>query len=371
MDRRETERLLAAIRQARATGDDAATAMVIRVCGSAYRREGTRMLIRNGGSCVCALSGGCLEPDVVERAQHVIATGQPIIVRYDLADDSLFGLSIGCSGAVDIRIERIEDEAVFDEWLDVLERAEPAVLVTVLSGTLPARMLVRQNGDTTGSLGSRALDAVAAGHALDRLGDAFPSSGAEIIGSTEIFLEVSVPPPQLVIFGAGHDAVPVASWAWAMGCDVTVVDVRKSFLTDERFPYATRVLAHPSEVAAQGRVSPRTFVIVMNHHLERDRDSLGCALTAGAAYVGVLGPRSRYEKLLAQLDKDGFRSSPATLAQVRSPVGLSLGAETPEEVAVSILGEILAVRRGFSGGFLNGQTRSLHRSAASRALAAS
>ena len=142
MDRRETERLLAAIRQARAAASAAALATVVRVKGSAYRREGTRMFVRRNGTYECALSGGCLEPTVAEAAARVIATGDPVIVSYDLADDSVWGLGIGCSGAVDIRIERIGDDAMTNEWLAILERGEAAVLVTPLSG-VSGRMIVR------------------------------------------------------------------------------------------------------------------------------------------------------------------------------------------------------------------------------------
>ena len=144
MDRRETERLLDAIRQARAAGEPAALATVVRVKGSAYRREGTRMFVRQNGTYECALSGGCLEPTVAEAAARVIATGEPVIVSYDLADDSVWGLGIGCSGAVDIRIERLDDDAITREWLTILERGEAAVLVTPLSG-VSGRMIVRDS----------------------------------------------------------------------------------------------------------------------------------------------------------------------------------------------------------------------------------
>src|SRR3977135_4340190 len=135
MDRRETEGLLDAIRQARAAGEPAAIATVVRVKGSAYRREGTRMLVRQNGTYECALSGGCLEPSVAEGSLRVIETGEPRIVSYDLADDSLWGLGMGCSGAVDVRIERLDDDPMTPQWLDVLERGDRAVLATPLSGT--------------------------------------------------------------------------------------------------------------------------------------------------------------------------------------------------------------------------------------------
>ena len=136
VDRRETERLLEVIRQARAAGEPAALATVVRVKGSAYRREGTRMFVRQDGTYECSLSGGCLEPTVAEAAARVIATGEPVIVSYDLADDSVWGLGIGCSGAVDIRIERLEDDAITRAWLTILERGDAAVLVTPLSGVV-------------------------------------------------------------------------------------------------------------------------------------------------------------------------------------------------------------------------------------------
>jgi xanthine/CO dehydrogenase XdhC/CoxF family maturation factor len=155
-----------------------------------------------------------------------------------------------------------------------------------------------------------------------------------------------------------------------LGFSITVVDVREAFLTPARFPGATLVCAHFSQFA--DRVKPRAgaFMLVMNHHVERDQESLRFSLESDAAYIGVLGPRSRYEKLLAGLAAQGYEPDASKLSRVRSPVGLSLGAETPQEVALSILGEILAIRRGFDGGFLSGLTRSLH-SPDSRLLASS
>jgi xanthine/CO dehydrogenase XdhC/CoxF family maturation factor len=141
MDRRETERIVQAIRDVRAAGERAAIATVVRVRGSAYRREGTRILVRQDGTFECLLSGGCLEPAVVDAAARVIAGGDPVIVSYDLEDDSLWGLGIGCSGAVDIRIERLDDDAITAAWLDMLERGDPAVLVTPLAGA-SGRLLV-------------------------------------------------------------------------------------------------------------------------------------------------------------------------------------------------------------------------------------
>jgi xanthine/CO dehydrogenase XdhC/CoxF family maturation factor len=370
MDRRETEKLLEAIRQARAAGEAAALATVVRIKGSAYRREGTRMLVRQDRSFECALSGGCLEPDVAEAAARVIATGEPITMSYDLADDSVWGLGIGCSGAVDIRIERVEDDPITHEWLRILERGETAVLVTPLSGAA-GRMIVRDAGERMGSLTKAELERDVVSSARARVGTVFPASGAETIGEAEIFFEVATPPPALVVFGAGHDAPPLAQLAWNVGFSVTLVDARDAFLTAERFPNAVLVPSHFRQFGERVRLRAASFVLIMNHHVERDRESLRFALESDAGYIGVLGPRLRYERLLAALTDDRYMAPASRLAVVRSPVGLALGAETPHEVAVAIVSELLATRRGFEGGFLSGSVASLHRPDDQRALATS
>ena len=369
MARRETERILDAVRRARAVGEPAAMAVVVRVRGSAYRREGTRMFVRMDGTYECALSGGCLEPTVAEAAARVIATGEPAIVSYDLAEDSIWGLGIGCSGAVDIRIEPVLDDAITDAWLTMLERGEAGVLVTPLYG-VSGRLIV-DGARVVGRLSDPVVEAWAIAHARARLGEAYPASAAERTASAELFYDVAPPPPPLVIFGAGHDAAPVADLAWNLGFTVTVVDVRDAYLAAHRFLGAVSLRAHFSEFRERVTIGPRTFVLIMNHHVERDRESLRFSLDSGAAYIGVLGPRARYDRLLAGLATTGYVPDPSRAASVRSPVGLALGAETPEEVALSIVGEMLAVLRGFEGGFLSGAAGSLHRPEASRLVARS
>jgi xanthine/CO dehydrogenase XdhC/CoxF family maturation factor len=328
------------------------------------------MFVRQDRSFECALSGGCLEPDVAEAAARVIASGDPITMSYDLADDSVWGLGIGCSGAVDIRIERIEDDAFTREWLRILAQDETAVLVTPLAGA-GGRMIVHASGDGWGNLSDAGVERDAVSRARARLAAPFPASGPEMIGDAEIFFEIATPAPELIIFGAGHDAPPAAHLAWDVGFSVTIVDPREAFLTAGRFPHAALVPTHFSELGARVRPSAGSFVLIMNHHVERDRESLRFALESDAGYIGVLGPRSRYDKILAALAADGYVPPASRLAVVRSPVGLALGAETPHEVAVAIVSEILATRRGFEGGFLSGSVASLHRPDDQRALAAS
>jgi xanthine/CO dehydrogenase XdhC/CoxF family maturation factor len=232
------------------------------------------------------------------------------------------------------------------------------------------RLLVQPSG-TEGSLGNASLDEHARTSARERLNAFVPLSGSDWIDDAELFFEVSVPPPDLVVFGAGSDVEPLARFAWDLGFAVTLVDAREAFVTEARFPHATRVLSHFSRFPETVRLTDRTSVVIMNHHLERDRESLRFALGSAAPYIGVLGPRSRFDKLTRALAADGFALDDGHRSRLRSPVGLALGAETPEEIALSILGEILARQRGFDGGFLAGSSESLHRPRSNSAFARS
>jgi xanthine/CO dehydrogenase XdhC/CoxF family maturation factor len=369
MNRRETERILRAIGEARHAGQRVALATVVRVSGSAYRREGARIVVREDGSYECLVSGGCLEPTVADAAAHVIETGRSSIKQYDLQEDSIWSLGVGCSGAVDILIERVDDDPMTRSWLRILEHAEPGVLVRRLS----ALNLVLLVSDTQvlGTLGDVTLDREAAERARVQLGTTFPQSGLERVGDEELFFEVSVPPPNLLVFGAGADAEPLVAQGWSVGFNVAVVDARDAFLKADRFPHATLISSHFSRFSETVPLSDRSFVVIMNHHLERDRESLRFALGSPAPYVGVLGPTARFERLLSGLRADGWVADATALARVRSPIGLALGAETPEEIAISILGEMLALQRGFDGGFLTGRRVSLHRVPENSALARS
>jgi xanthine/CO dehydrogenase XdhC/CoxF family maturation factor len=369
MNRREAERFLTALHALRADGRPAASAVVVRVHGSAYRREGTRMLIRPDGTYECALSGGCLEPAVADAAARVIESGTPALLTYDLADESVWGLNLGCGGAVDVLIERLDDDEATTAWLSALARGEAAVLMTSLGGASGRRVRLA-SGVSIGRLSDPSIDRDADERAHAMLSTEPAVSVAERLGHADLFFEVNAPAPHLVIFGAGQDAVPLSRQAWGLGFDVTVVDARASYLREDLFPDVRLVLTSFDDMAGEA-ILPGSAVVVMNHHVDRDRASLRCALGSEAAYIGVLGPRARFLQLVRGLESEGMRVSAEALARVHSPVGLALGAETPEEVALSILAEVLAVRRGFEGGSLNGSTSQLHRPAAIRSFARS
>lgn len=359
MNAAETRALLSALHAAQLRGQAAAIATVVGVHGSAYRREGTRMLVLDDGAQVCMLSGGCLEAEVVEVALEVIRTGSAALTHYDLSEDATWGLGIGCGGSVDVRVERVEGgDPVMAAWLAALDQGELAALVVPLHGE--GKLLVRPGGDVLGVIQPADLTEFAVQAARARLSELEPRAVTLVSpDGTPVFIDVSTPPPQLVLYGAGHDAMPLSAQAHALGYDVHVIDPREAYLTPGRFPGATLHPLAPDELAAF-TPSARAHLVIMNHHLDRDRVCLHHALNTGAAYVGVLGPRSRAEQLLADLGAEGVTFSAKQLSHLRSPIGLWLGAEAPEEVAMSILAELMAWRRGYDGSFLSGRQGRIH-----------
>ncbi|GGL89223.1 hypothetical protein GCM10010840_29160 [Deinococcus aerolatus] len=359
MNAAETRALLDALNAATARGQRAAIATVVGVQGSAYRREGTRMLVLEDGAQVCMLSGGCLEAEVVEVALEVIRSGTPTVTHYDLSEDATWGLGIGCGGSVDVRVERVErEDPVMGAWLAALEKGELAALAVPLKSE--GRLLIRPDGETQGHLSPAPLHDFAVQAAQERLGQLEPRAVTLAApDGTPIFIDISTPPPVLVLYGAGHDAMPLARGAHDLGYEVHVIDPRRAYLTPGRFPGATLHDLAPEDL---GQFVPpaRASLLIMNHHLDRDRVCLQHALNSGAPYVGVLGPLSRAQGLLDELETEGVTFSAEARSRLRAPVGLRLGAEAPEEVALSILAELMAWRRGYSGGFLSGHAGRIH-----------
>ncbi len=358
------EKLLKAVDGAREAGERLALATVVRIKGSAYRREGAKMLVTEGGRQVCMISGGCLEGEVGEIARRVIQTGEPSLHAFDLDEDVVWGLGLGCGGSVDVYIEPFDEREAHAAWWRVLRENRAGALATVLgsaTGGVPrtARMFIGEAGETLGNLGDAGLERTLTTWAEEKLAQLYPRAETRRFtlddGEAEVFLDVTTPPLELTLFGAGHDAIPLARYAHDLGFRVSVVDARPAFLTPERFPGATLVRAHPSSFKERVEVGPRSHLVVMNHHLERDTASLGFALSSPAPYIGVLGPRSRFEKMLGALE-----DAPAADERVHNPIGVDVGAEAPEEVAVSIVAELLAVRGGYEAGFLKDRDGRIH-----------
>jgi xanthine dehydrogenase accessory factor len=350
-----------------ARGERLALATIVAVRGSTYRRPGARLLLTGSQQMVGNISGGCLESDVMVVADEVLASGTPRLVTYDLTadDDAVWGLGLGCNGVVELFVEPLHLAASPLPLLrEALEGEATLALVTVLDGPQAGRwMAVRPTGAVEGSLGDRALDerAVRAARAAIAEGASrvLPLPAAD--GERRAFVEVIRPPLRLIVCGAGHDAIPVVRFAAALGWRVLVVDARERFLTAERFPGARGfVRAEPAEAAQRVPIDERTYVVVMTHNYVQDRELLRGFLRSPARYIGMLGPRQRTEKLLDDLARAGTPVSAADRARLFGPIGLDIGGDGPEPIALALLAEIQAVEAGRSGGFLRDRRGPIH-----------
>lgn len=359
--------ILDAVEQLAPRGERLALATIVAVRGSTYRREGARLLLTAGQQMVGNISGGCLESDIMVVADEVMASGTARLATYDLTadDDAVWGLGLGCNGAVDVFVEPLDPAS---RQLHILREAvtseQPVALVKLLEGRHAGRWVaVRPNGAAEESLGERALDARAARAAAAALTDgasrvlALPSEEGEV----RAFVEVLRPPVRLIVCGAGHDAIPVVQLAAQLGWRVVVVDQRDRFLTAERFPLARQFIrAEPAEAASRVPLDDRAYVVVMTHNYLHDRDLLRGFLGTPVRYIGMLGPRVRTEKILDELRRDDVRISEADRARIFGPVGLDLGGDGPEAIALALLGEIQAVEAGRGGGFLRERPGPIH-----------
>lgn len=371
---KELHDLLAAVEAAEARGEPAALATIIGVRGSTYRRAGARLLTLASGAQTGNISGGCLEGDVAVVAGEVLAARRPRLVTYDLTadDDAVWGLGLGCNGAIEVFVEpTTADDPLWAAVRTALGQDETLVVATVVEGTdaVPAgrRIVVRAAGAGAparhGSLGDAAAD-----HEIGRLAeqarrDRQPRTPTVQTtgGRLRLFVEVLHPPMRLIVCGAGHDAIPVVRLAAQLGWRVLVVDRREAFLTRERFPDATAFVN--TEFPEAGRRVPtdaHTAVLIMTHNYIHDRDLLQAFLPTPAAYLGMLGPRARTEKILRDVEAGGVVISGERRAHLYGPVGLDIGSEGPDEIAVAAVGEILAVMRGREGGFLRARGAPIH-----------
>jgi xanthine dehydrogenase accessory factor len=352
-------------------GDTAVLATVIEVRGSSYRLPGARMLIDGEGNTHGTVSGGCLEADLMVRAKRVSETAVAEVFVYDTSinDDSVFGLNMGCRGVVRILLEPAEPR-LFEFLHRRLNSRLGGVIATVVSVELEtgkslqvgARLLIDERG-SVGPLNARDLDAdlqaVLAEDGFAALEN--KSSSLEAYEFGEVFIEYIAPPVPLVVFGAGHDAVPLIRLAKEMGWHVTLVDHRPVAVKREDFSIADDIIVgRPQAVASRLTIDSETVAVLMTHNYSLDLEIAEFLLRSPTRYVGMLGPRSRADRLLQDLSRIGIDLTHLEVERVYAPIGIDIGAETPEEIALSIIAEIRAVLGGRSGGLLRERTGSIH-----------
>jgi xanthine dehydrogenase accessory factor len=331
-------------------------ATVVAVRGSSYRREGARMLVADDRWIAGCVSGGCLEGDVVRRGAHRIRHGAPVVVTYDSTsdDDIGWGFGLGCNGVVEVLLERIDASAALDPLRfagECIEAEQRGALVTVYgsphsASPIGARLAVRSGAPTTSTIPrGEARDAIEelARRALDDIGDARPSATTASTHGLSVLIEVIEPPPRLFVCGAGHDAVPLVALARSMGWRVSVVAEHPSVTTNRRFALADELLPGPAgELPRAVARHTRSFAVIMSHDYDRDKACLRALLPSRVQYIGVLGPRRRTERMLAELSASGVTVTDDALRRLHAPVGLDLAAETPQEIALAIASEVQA-----------------------------
>ena len=379
----EVRALVEAFDAACARGERCALATVVSVEGSSYRRPGARMLVCEGGANTGTISAGCLEADVIEHARRVIRSGAAKLVEYDTTstgEEMAWGLGLGCNGVVRVLVEPLAPRAPYVEALrrSCEEYAAPVSVATVYQHTPPesapaasrietgARLLINEEGDISREKlsGDAAVMLESEVRAVS-LGEV--ASGAHIFdidgARVKVFVETLLPPVPLVVFGAGHDALPVVNLARQLGWQTEVVDPQARPASSSRFVMADRVtLARPEEVAARVRLTPRTLTLLMTHNYSHDLALLRFLLASPARYIGVMGPRKRTERMLGEMaaNEEMFRVEEGSLARLHSPAGLDIGASAPAEIALSIVAEMRAVLDGRRGGMLRERRGSIH-----------
>lgn len=311
-------------------------ATLVTVEGSSYRRPGARLFVTAKGERIGSISGGCLEEDVLARAHAVAASGRPELVVYDTSseNDLVWGVGLGCHGVVQVLLEKLSDRP---DWVTTLAANLAARRATALD-------VIWGDADSAAPLGTRLA----------------PASAPTRAGPG-VFRQTLEPPVSLVVFGAGDDAQPLVGFAKQLGWQVTVADPRPAFLTAQRFPAAdVRVVGPAAELVARIDPGPATLAVVMTHHYVHDVPLLRALLARPLAYLGLLGPKKRADKIAADLVAEGFVFTPEMRARLHAPVGLDLGAETSSEVALAIIAEMQAALGRRDGRPLRERTGPIH-----------
>ena len=352
-----------------APDEKAILATVVDVVGSGYRRAGARMLIDKRGAAIGTVSGGCLEADVLERAKKVLETNEPTVITYDTTKDetSLFGLGMGCRGIVRVLLEPIEKTSfIFKSFKNVIENREKEVVATLVSSEnfpIGGRIFYNRAEQFSFHNLPECFETLARlkddcrrfydGETLAPIQNYETESGA-----AEFFIEKINPPINLWLFGAGYDAIPLIKFAKEIGWRVCVIDHRAAFANAERLSLADEIIVSRAEDLHDDFFNDENSVaVVMTHNFERDREILPRILRSNCRYIGALGPKKRAENIL---DESGKTFSDEQLKKLYAPIGLDIGADTPEEIALAIIAEIRSVLANRNAGFLRERQTGIH-----------
>lgn len=327
----------------RAENKPVALATVVQTWGSSPRRAGAKMALTPDGKITGSVSGGCVEGAVYEAGVDVLKSNRPQLLHFGVADETAWEVGLACGGSIDIFVKPL-DERFFRALRSVLVEEKSAVLMTVVRGPdslLGQEMLVEENGAVTGSLPS-ALNEKALAAAREALAQGV-SHRAMLNEGVEVFVELLAPPPTLIAVGGVHITIALVALAKTLGYRTVVVDPRSAFGSEERFPNVDRLVQRwPEEAFQDIPLTRSTAIAMLTHDPKLDDPALKIALPSPAFYVGALGSKTTQAKRRQRLLEEGLTEE--LLSRLHGPIGLKIGAGTPEEIALSIMAEIVAAR---------------------------
>ena len=318
-----------------------ALATVVQTWGSAPRKVGAKMAMMPTGEISGSVSGGCVEGAVFEAGSEVLETGKPQLLHFGVADKTAWEVGLACGGIIEVFVERL-DSASFELMKQTIEADGAGDNVTIIQGPealLGQKITVSRTGETTGSLGE-ALDKLVYQEALARP----RSQRIQLTDEVEVFVDTIRPSRTLVMVGGVHIAIALTDIAKTLGYNTIVVDPRRAFGSEARFPHAdTLIQAWPTKAFEEIEITPETAVAMLTHDPKIDDPALKVVLNSPAFYIGALGSRKTQAKRKQRLSDIGF--SDETIARIHGPIGLNINASTPEEIALSVMAEIVKVQR--------------------------
>ena len=325
-----------------ATEQQVALATVVKTWGSAPRREGSKMGVTAEMAMIGSVSGGCVEGAVVEEAMAGLQDGVPRLLHFGVADDTAWEVGLTCGGSIDVFVEPV-DRRWWDAVAALAEADRFGVTITIVEGDRIGEKVLLDAADEpiyrTPGLSDEDVAAMKA------VANVSSKSGLTAMGEARVMVDLQVERPHLILIGGAHVAIPLQSMAAQVGFRVSIVDPRAAFASAERFPDVANILhSYPDVALPQLGLDRSTYLAVLTHDPKIDDKALTTALPANIPYIGVLSSGRTHKQRVARLKDAGV--SDELIAQIRTPIGIDIGAGTPEEIAVCILAEIIAVRNG-------------------------
>ena len=366
---KELKEISKAFIEATMSGKKTALATVVDVQGSAYRRPGARMLVTEDGILTGAISGGCLEGDALRKAQYCMVLNTPTLVTYDTTDEEDgLGVGLGCNGIITILFEPIDHNDIFNpvELLrDFLLKRDRAVLLTIYgmdkTDIFPGSCILVTGAGVKGSINDRDFKEILVNDAKEVL--RLNNSCIKQYDSrrSNVLFQVLEPATMVYVFGAGNDSIPICRMSDVLGWETIVVDGRPNYATRERFPLCKKIFVlKPEAILPHIEPDSSSVALLMTHNYKYDLAILEQLFPMRLPYIGILGPKKKYEKMIDEIRSTGLNINEDDLVTIYSPAGLDIGAETSEEIALSIISEIKAVLSNRDARFLKEKTIPIH-----------